>query len=72
MPIFVPPECPGGNCEGDGGDGDGEGGEGGEDPNTGCTNPYSQVTLLIATETSDPSICNAPVRTYWSEEDIDR
>jgi type IV pilus assembly protein PilY1 len=66
VPVFTTPECQGEDCGGDDGGGDdGGGGQGGESGS--CSNPFSQVTLLIATESHDPRICNAPRRTYWRQ-----
>jgi hypothetical protein len=67
VPIFTIPQCEGENCGPDGG---GQGGGGGQDGS--CTNPFSQVTLLVATEAHDPRICNAPRRTYWREAGVSR
>jgi hypothetical protein len=64
VPVFTLPECHGVDCAGNGEGGDD--GDGGGN-NSGCANPFSQVTLLVATEAHDPRICNAPRRTYWHE-----
>jgi hypothetical protein len=70
VPVFTIPECNGDNCgPGGGGQGGGQGGGGGQ---SSCANPFSQVTLLVATETHDPRICNAPQRTYWHEAGVRR
>lgn len=74
-PRLIFTECDGPclseNPGGDDGDEDGDGGEEDDVENgvsgTGCENPFSQVTLLIGTETGDPGICNAPVRTFWRQ-----
>ena len=67
VPVFTIPECNGQNCGGGGGQGGGGGGA-----QSSCANPFSQVTLLVATETHDPRICNAPQRTYWHEAGVRR
>jgi type IV pilus assembly protein PilY1 len=65
VPVFTLPPCQGEDCQGEGDPGDPP------DPTDpgggGCTNPFSQVTLLVATEARDPRICNAPQRTYWRQ-----
>jgi len=67
MPVFTIPECHGDDCNGNGnGNGGNQGGSGGAGESS-CANPFSQVTLLIATESRDPRICNAPKRTYWHQ-----
>lgn len=70
-PQLIFTECEDGEClseRGDDEDGDeGEGGGPGNGNGTGCENAFSQVTLLIGTQTSDPGICNAPVRTFWRQ-----
>jgi type IV pilus assembly protein PilY1 len=66
VPVFTIPECQGDACGDQGGPG-GPGNGGGGGGQEGCANPFSQVTLLIATEARDPRICNAPTRTYWHE-----
>lgn len=67
VPIFTLPPCQGEDCGG-GGDGGPEPPVPPTDPGGGsCTNPFSQVTLLVATEAHDPRICNAPQRTYWRQ-----
>ncbi|MEO0971669.1 MAG: PilC/PilY family type IV pilus protein [Pseudomonadota bacterium] len=70
-PTLIFTECDG-PClsEDPPGDEDGDGEDDEENANvggTGCENPFSQVTLLIGTETGDPGICNAPVRTFWRQ-----
>jgi len=69
VPIFTIPECTGEDC---GGPGTGQPPGGGDGEQSSCANPFSQVTLLVATEARDPRICNAPRRTYWHEVGVSR
>ena len=70
--VFTEPVCE--DCDDDSGD-DGDDGDG-DDPDqgdpTGCSNPFSLVTMIVGNQAIDPNICNAPVRTYWYQEETDQ
>ncbi len=78
VPVFTPPaDCEGDDCDTDPDeppcdDGDEDCNSGGTGNPTGCINPFSQVTLMVATQAVNPNICNAPVRTFWTQGSVGR